>query len=101
MYERRIFEVEHGSFTPLVLFTTGRWNPSAQVTFKRLANLTSVKQEIIQPNHKCDSMQDGLLPLIESAVMCLRGARSSFHKPIKSLDLADTPVDLIVDQGRI
>ena len=37
--------------------------------------------------------------LIDSAVMCLRGERSSLHKPIKSLDLADTLVDLIVNQG--
>ena len=32
--------------------------------------------------------------LIESAVMCLRGAQSSFHKPMRALDLIDTLVDL-------
>ena len=36
-YERRILEVEHGTFTPLVLSTSGGWGPSATVAFRRLA----------------------------------------------------------------
>ena len=30
-YKRRIIEVEHGSFTPIVLLTSGGWGPSATV----------------------------------------------------------------------
>ena len=26
-YERRVLNVEHGSFTPLVFFTSGGWDP--------------------------------------------------------------------------
>ena len=44
-HERSIIEVKHGSFTPLVLSTTGGWGSSAQVTFKWLANLISVKHK--------------------------------------------------------
>ena len=38
-YERKIIEVEHGSFTPIVLSTSGGWGPAAMVAFKRLASL--------------------------------------------------------------
>lgn len=100
-YERRILEVEHGSFTPLVLSTTGGWGPSAQITFKRLASLIAAKYK--KPYSQTMSMIrcKVAFSLIDSAVMCLRGARSSHHRPIRSLDLTDTPVDLIVNQGRI
>ena len=42
-YEQRILEVEHGTFTPLVLSTSGGWGPSAMMAFKRLAGLISEK----------------------------------------------------------
>ena len=32
-YERRVLEVEHGTFTPLVLSTSGGWGPSTTVAF--------------------------------------------------------------------
>ena len=43
-YERRILEVEHGTFTPLVMSASGGWGPSATVAFKRLAGLIAAKQ---------------------------------------------------------
>ena len=42
-YERRVLEVEHGTFTPLVLSTSGGWGPSATVAFRRLAGLIATK----------------------------------------------------------
>ena len=42
-YKRRVLEVEHGSFTPLVLSTSGGWGPSATVAFRRLAGLIATK----------------------------------------------------------
>ena len=100
-YERRIIEIEHGSFTPLVLSSTGGWGPSAQVTFKRLANLISVKYKKSYSQTMRMIQCKMAFSLIDSAVMFLRGARSSYHKPIKSLDLTDTPIDLIVNRGKI
>ena len=41
MYKKKIGEVEHGSFTPIVLSSSGGWGPSATVAFKRLASLLS------------------------------------------------------------
>ena len=37
--------------------------------------------------------------LIDLANMCLRGARSSFHRPMKELNLIDNPIDLMVNEG--
>ena len=72
-YERRILEVEHGTFTPLFLSTSGRWGPSATVAFRRLAGLISSKQgqsyNAILQFIRCKISYS----LIYSASMCLRG----------------------------
>ena len=38
-YEKRVGEIEHGSFTPLVIAVTGGMGPSATIFYKRLASL--------------------------------------------------------------
>ncbi len=38
--------------------------------------------------------------LVDSAGLCLRGARSALHRPAR-LDLNDTPIDMIVSEGRL
>ena len=43
-YEERIREIEHGSFTPLVLSAAGGIGPAATIVYKRLASLISEKQ---------------------------------------------------------
>ena len=43
-YEERIREIEHGSFTPLVLSAAGGIGPVATIVYKRLASLISEKQ---------------------------------------------------------
>ena len=42
-YEQHVREVEHGSFTPLVMSLTGGAGPAATTCFKRLASLLSEK----------------------------------------------------------
>ena len=42
-YEQQVIEVEHGTFTPMVLSSSGGWGPSATVAFKRLTSLISQK----------------------------------------------------------
>ena len=80
-YERRVIEVEHGSFTPIVLSTSGGWGPSVTVAFRRLASLLSDKHA--QPY----STTLGIIrckitfSLLHSIIMCMRGARSSLHSP--------------------
>ena len=76
-YDQRIREVEHGSFTPLVFSTSGGMGKCASVTYKRIATLLSTKREqtygaTIAWIRCCISFS-----LLRSAIMCLRGARSS------------------------
>ncbi len=42
-HKRRILEMEHASFTPLVMSTTGGLRQAATATYKRLATLLSSK----------------------------------------------------------
>ena len=74
-------------FTPLVFTTTGSMAPEASTFYKRLANLLSHKQE------KPYSMVMGWLrcrlsfAILRSAIMCIRGTRSSFGRPVNKEDL--------------
>ena len=101
MYERRIIDVEHGSFTPLVMSTSGGWGPSATVAYKRLASLISAK--VSQPYSTTLNFIRCKLSfsLIDSTVMCLRGARSSFHHPSRDLNLQEQPLDLIASEAQL
>ena len=76
-YERRVREVEHGSFTPLVMSLTGGLGNGATVCYKRLASLLSSKRE--QPY--CSTMAlircSLSFSLLRSSIQCIRGARSA------------------------
>ena len=99
-YEKRVVEVEHGSFTPMVPSSTRGWGPSAIIMYKRLASLIAMKHAASY-NKTMRMIQCKIaFSLVDSAMMCLRGARLSFHKPMKALDLIDTPIDLVVNEGR-
>ena len=78
-YERRVIEVEHGTFTPFVMSTSGGMGPSASVTVKRLASLLAEKSPLFDDD-ECDPMQ-AVLFTFNSSIMCVRGARSSFRRP--------------------
>ncbi|KAL5489466.1 hypothetical protein EMCRGX_G018560 [Ephydatia muelleri] len=94
-YGQRIRDVEHGVFTPLVFSTSGAMGREATTFYKRLADLLSDKQD------KAYSLIMGWLrcrlsfAILRSAIMCLRGSRSSYHHPVYC-DLA-----LAVHEGRV
>ena len=94
-YEQRVLEVEHDTFTPLVLSTSGGWGPSATVAVKRLAGLFSEKYD--QPYSSTLSFIRCKIAfsLIDSAISCLRAPRSAFHTPARDFNLTDYPLDLI------
>ena len=83
-YDERIREVEHGSFSPLVFSTAGGMGATANVVYKRIASL------IAEKHGKTYSKTINWLrcrlsfSLLRSAIMCLRGSRSSHHNPINS-----------------
>ena len=95
-YDQRIREVEHGSFTPLVFSTSGGMGKCASVTYKRIATLLSTKREqtygaTIAWIRCCISFS-----LLRSAIMCLRGARSSQGRPF-----THSAIDLVVAETKV
>ena len=100
-YEQRVLEVEHASFTPLVMSLTGGLSKAANSTYKRLASLLTAKW-----NSSYSSVMGWLrcrlmFSLLRSSIMCIRGARSSSGhaaKPLLSVDLmtAESQVAIIL-----
>ena len=87
-YSQRVLEVEHGVFTPLILSTTGGMGREAQTFYKRLADLLSHKRNVPYSSIigwlRCKLS----FAILRSAVLCIRGSRSSIHHPIKDIDIA-------------
>ena len=91
-YDSRIRTVEHGTFTPLIFTTAGGMGPAATTFYKRLAsNLSDYHKKpylLILNWIRCRLS----FSLLRSAILCLRGARSSYHRPIFSnINLLDRP----------
>ena len=94
-YDQRVREIEHSSFTPLVLSTTGGLGPAAATFYNRLASLLSAK---CQPYSTTIGWLRCQLSfsLLRASIMCIRGARSSVHKFARA-----SPVDLVVGEARL
>ena len=81
-HEERIVNIERGSFTPVVLATTGACGPAADCFIKRLAG------QLAEHNWQPYSTVVAWLririafALVESAILCLRGGQSPRHWPV-------------------
>ena len=95
-YGQRIREVEHGVFTPLVFTTTGVMGHECNTFYKSSADLIAQKQK----KHYAGVM--GWLrcrlsfAIVHSAILWIRGSRSSFHCP-----MCNTNIDLAVSEGHV
>ena len=95
-YEERIWEVERGTFTPLVFSSSGGMGKAATVTYRHLASLLSNKW------NSSYSMIMGWLrcsfgfSLFCSSLMCLHGSCSSSGSP--GVPVA---VDLAIAEDRL
>ena len=80
-YEERIVTVERGSFCPLVFSTSGAVGPLCDRFLKRLAgkmsDLDKANYSEVMAYLRCRIS----FALLRSAVMCIRGSRSSRHSP--------------------
>ena len=97
-YEQRILEIEHSSFTPLVMSSTGGLGDAATSTYKRLATLLATKWD--QPYSSTMSWLRCRLSfsLLRSSIQAIRGARSSAGVAMKSAPL---PVDLVIRESQM
>ena len=76
-YEQCILEVEHATFTPLVMSTTGAMGKAATTFYKRLASMISDKRDV--PYSKTLNWIHCHLSfaLLRASIMSIRGFRSS------------------------
>ena len=97
-YEQRICEIEHSSFTPLVMASTGSLGATASLTYKCLATLLAVKRNQTY-NTTLSWLRCSLsFSLLRSSIHAIRGARSSYSRVIKADYL--TP-DLVIRESEV
>ena len=96
-YEQRLLEVEHSSFTPLVLSATGGMARQATILYKRLASLLADKWDQPYSSTLCWVRSRLAFSLLRSAIQCIRGARSSVGHAIKSIP----PIDLVNAEAQL
>ena len=80
-YSQRIREIEHSSFTPLVLSATGGLINEVTVFYKRLASSMLAT--------KWDQPYSSTFSLLRSAIRSLRGSRSTCDHALKTPAVAD------------
>ena len=92
MCDEQIREVERGTFSPLVFSCTGEMGPAATVVYKGLATLISEKRGHLYSQTLFWIRCKLSYSLLRSAVMCLRGSRSTHHRC--NIQLQDPAIDL-------
>ena len=76
LYNRRVMEVEHGSFTPLVFTTTGVMSQECSIFHKSLAEKISLKRgDRYEEIMRYLRVKFSFLSL-KATLVCLRGTRS-------------------------
>ena len=94
-YGDRIRQVEHGSFTPLVFTTSGGMSHQTKIFFNRVAELMAEKKR--EPKGYFTAWFRNRLSFssVRSALLCLRGTRSSKKNLVKpkDIDYEDTVVE--------
>ena len=88
-YDERVREVEHATFTPLFLSTTGSMGRAATTFFKRLASMVAEKRDLpyaVTLNWMRCRLSFALL---RASIISIRGARSSRHQPATAFPIDD------------
>ena len=70
-YEQRVHEIEHGSFTPLIMSATGGVGAA-------VSKVGTCPTPALLPGSGVNSPSS----LLRSSIQCLRGSRSSPHTPM-------------------
>ena len=97
-YEQRVREVEHASFTPLVMSTTGGMGRAATTFYKHLAAMISEKRGTDYSQTISWIRCKLSYALLRASIMSIRGARSSRHHVTSE---PGQPIDLQLAEGHI
>ena len=95
-YEQRVRDVEHSTFTPIVLSATGGMAKQSTTFYKRLASRLAEKWEQTYCSTLYWLRVRLSFSLLRSAIQCIRGARSSRGHAVKS-----SPIDLIRSEASL
>ena len=95
-YEQRVREIEHGSFTPLVLSATGGMGNAATICYKRLASMIATKHDQAYSSTMSWLRCTLSFSLLRSAIQCIRGSRSAGGRAAKQ---QLPPIDLVATEA--
>ena len=100
-YEKRVLEVKHGSFTPLVFSSVGGIGQAATVRYQQLVSLLAEKHG--QSYLKTVSWIQCMLnfSLLRSCITCIRGSHSTANSACQTAALSEGLLDLVAREGRI
>ena len=84
-YSERVINVDRGTFTPLIFTTVGGCDRECSVFLKRLCGIIAEKEQKSYGEVLAHVRCRLSFALLRSAIMCIRGPRSAYHRPENSL----------------
>ena len=97
LYSRRVLDIEHGTFSPLVFTTTGGIGKECLMYHSRLGQLIVIKKREQYAKTISWIRTRTSFALLRSALVCLRGSRTR-RVPC---DVKNVDIDVQVAQGAI
>ena len=97
-YSRRVLDIEHGTFTPLIFTTTGGMGQECLRYHSRLAELIALKKGAQYAKTISWIRARTSFVLLRSALICLRGSRTIRRVPC---DVRNVDFDVETIEGAI
>ena len=88
-YNRRVIEIDHGTFTPIVFSTTGGMGHEAEVFFKKLADKMSRKTDQRYSEAMSFIRKRLRFDLLRTTIISLRGERGRSNKEASKISELD------------
>ena len=95
-YEHRINQVDNGSFTPMIMLSTGGMGAEMTIAMKHLARKLADKRKEAYPAVMTMLRCSMAFNVARSSLVCLRGSRTRHAKQV--LEKLDNPSDLMVQE---
>ena len=100
MYNERVMQIEHGSFTPLVMSATGGMGRECHKFYARLSELIADKRKQSYSFVASWVRRKICFALINSVCICIRGSRSIFRSNLEDSLSVDPEVSEITSRIR-
>ena len=100
-YEQRVREIEHGSFTLLVLSASGGMGCAASVFYKRLASKLAEKTDSPYSTTLAWLRSTLSFALLRSAIQSIRGTRPTGGRPLRDSDQVLPCFELVTLEARL